>query len=67
MNENDFSNIGFDYGIKPFFMLVGDIELSDLFKKADCRGILYMFAKDEKDKMIPVQMAFLFQKLCSSH
>lgn len=61
MNENDFSNIGFDYGVKPFFMLVGDIEFSDLFKKADCRGMLYIFEKGEKEEMIPVQMAFLFQ------
>lgn len=61
MNENDFSNIGFDYGVKPFFMLVGDIEFSDLFKKANCRGMLYIFEKGEKEEMIPVQMAFLFQ------
>ena len=59
MNENDFSNIGFDYGVKPFFMLVGDIEFSDLFKKADCRGMLYIFEKSETEEMIPVQMAIL--------
>lgn len=61
MKEDDFSNIGFDYGVKPFFMLIGDIEFSDLFKKADCKGMLYIFEKGEKEKMIPVQMAFIFQ------
>lgn len=61
MNKNDFSNIGFDYGLKPHFILVGDIEFSELFTKADCRGILYMFAQGERDELIPVQMAFIFQ------
>ena len=61
MNKNDFSNIGFDYGIKPFYILVGDIEFSTLFTKADCKGILYMFAKGVKDEMIPVQMVFIFE------
>ena len=42
-------------------MVVGNIEFSDLFKKADCRAILYIFEKDEEDEMIPVQMAFLFE------
>lgn len=61
MNRNDFSNIGFDFGVKPFFIIVGDIEFSDLFRKADCKGILYIFEKRETDEMIPVQMAFLFK------
>jgi len=61
MNENNFSNIGYDYGVKPFFMIVGDIEFSDLFKKADCKGMLYIFGKEDTGEMIPVQMAFLFQ------
>lgn len=61
MNKNDFSNIGFDYGLKPHFILVGDIEFSELFTKADCRGILYMFAQGKRDELIPVQMAFIFQ------
>jgi hypothetical protein len=58
---NDFSNIGFDYGVRPFYMLLGDLEFSDLFKKADCRGVLYMFGKEDNDEMFPVQIAFLFQ------
>lgn len=62
MNENNFTNIGFDYGLKPFLMLVGDIEFSDLFTKADCRGVYYMFRQgNSEDEMIPVQMAFMFQ------
>lgn len=58
---NDFSKIGYDYGIKPFFMIVGDMEFSDLFRKAECIGVLYMFAKDNNDNMIPMQMAFIFK------
>jgi hypothetical protein len=62
MSENNFTNIGFDYGVKPFLMLVGDIEFSDLFLKADCRGVSYVFRRgDSEDEMIPVQMAFMFQ------
>ena len=59
--KNNFSNIGYDYGVKPFFMIVGDIEFSDLFKKADCKGMLYIFGKEDTGEMVPVQMAFLFQ------
>ena len=58
---NDFSKIGYDYGVKPFFMIVGDMEFSDLFRKAECIGVLYMFAKDNNDNLIPVQMAFIFK------
>lgn len=62
MSEINFTNIGFDYGVKSFLMLVGDIEFSDLFLKADCRGVLYVFrGGDSEDEMIPVQMAFMFQ------
>ncbi len=61
MSKNNFSNIGYDYGVKPFFMIVGDIEFSDLFKKADCKGMLYIFGKEDTGEMVPVQMAFLFQ------
>lgn len=61
MNKVDFSNIGYDYGIKPFFMLVGDMEFSGLFTKANCKGVLYIFEKSVHDEMYPVQLAFLFQ------
>ncbi|MFC5683594.1 hypothetical protein ACYE2N_00495 [Flavobacterium sp. MAHUQ-51] len=62
MSENNFTNIGFDYGVKPFLMLVGDIEFSDLFTKADCRGVSYIFRQGKnQEEMIPVQMAFIFQ------
>lgn len=62
MNENNFTNIGFDYGVKPFLMLLGDMEFSDLFKKADCRGVSYIFRQGKsQEEMIPVQMAFMFQ------
>ena len=61
MAQLDFSNIGFDYGVKPFFMIVGDMEFSNLFKEADCNGILYISDKGDGEEMLPVQMAFLFQ------
>jgi len=58
---NNFLKIGYDYGVKPFFMILGDMEFSDLFRKAECIGVLYMFAKDNKDCMIPMEIAFLFK------
>jgi len=61
MSKIDFSKIGYDYGIKPHFMIVGDINFSELFKKADCLGMLYMFTKSDKDEMIPCQIAFIFK------
>ncbi|MDR6460481.1 hypothetical protein J2786_003615 [Chryseobacterium vietnamense] len=62
MSKNNFTKIGFDYGVKPFFILLGDMEFSDLFKKADCRGVVYIFRQGEnEEEMIPVQMAFMFQ------
>lgn len=62
MSNNDFTKIGFDYGVKPFFILLGDMEFSDLFKKADCRGVVYVFKRgDSEEEIIPVQMAFMFQ------
>lgn len=61
MSEPDFSNIGYDYGIKPFFMLLGDMEFSELFTKAGCIGVLYIFGKSSQGEMYPVQLAFLFQ------
>lgn len=61
MSQIDFANIGYDFGIKPVYMLVGDNEFSELFKKASCQGVLYIFAKGEDETLFPVQMAFLFE------
>jgi hypothetical protein len=58
---NDFSNVGYDYGVKPIFMIIGDMEFSDLFKRAECIGMQYVFGKDSNDEIFPVQMAFLFK------
>lgn len=61
MVEIDLSGVGYDYGIKPFFLLVGGVEFSDLFIKAGCRGMIYMFGEGGPDGPIPVQMGFLFK------
>jgi len=61
MSENNFTKIGFDYGVKPFYLLLGDIEFVDLFTEADCRGVAYLFkAGNSQAEMIPVQMLFIF-------
>lgn len=60
-NEINFTKVGHDFGVKPYYMLVGDMEFSDLFKKADCNGILYVFEENDSDEVVPVQMAFVFK------
>lgn len=59
---NDFSKIGYEYGLKPHIVLIGDNAFSNYFAEAKCLGLIYVFGSDEKDNQIPVQIAFLFQK-----
>lgn len=61
MSKINFRDIGYDYGIKPIWMVLGDIEFSELFIKANCNGVVYIFYKDDKGEKIPVQMAFIFE------
>jgi len=61
MNKLDFSKIGFDYGLKPHIMLVGDPEFSNLFKAAKCIGLSYEFSKGEKDLIKPESLSFMFE------
>lgn len=61
MNKLDFSKIGFDYGLKPHLMLVGDPEFSNLFKAAKCIGLSYEFSKGEKDLIKPESLSFMFE------
>lgn len=42
MGKNNFTKIGFDYGVKPFYILLGDMEFSDLFKRLTV-GVLPIF------------------------
>lgn len=51
---------GFDFGIKPNYMIVGDIEFPVLFQQAECLGIAYIFEKIN-NKLLPVQIAFQFK------
>lgn len=60
MSKNNFSNIGYEYGVKPFLMLASNTEFSNLFLKAKCNGMLYKFKK-ENSEMIPVRMSFWFE------
>lgn len=61
INKMDFSKIGFDYGLKPHLMLVGDPEFSNLFKAAKCIGLSYEFSKGEKDLIKPESLSFMFE------
>ncbi|MCL2650489.1 MAG: hypothetical protein FWD60_05600 [Candidatus Azobacteroides sp.] len=58
---NDFSKIGYEYGVKPYMILVGDIDYANYFVEAKCLGLLYMFRVDCNDNHIPAQIAFMFQ------
>lgn len=57
----NFTKVGHDFGVKPYYMLVGDMEFSHLFQKANCNGVLYVFEENDSNEKIPVQMAFVFQ------
>jgi len=54
----NFSDIGYDYGIKQTILLVGNAEFSELFHKASFKGMAYKFTLDEKK---PVQLFFMFE------
>jgi hypothetical protein len=58
---NDFSKIGYEYGVKPHMIVLGDIEFSKYFVAAKCLGLLYVFSVDDRNNHIPAQIAFLFQ------
>nr|WP_309756590.1 hypothetical protein [Flavobacterium sp.] len=57
----DFSKIGFDYGLKPHLMLVGDPEFSNLFKAAKCTGLCYELSKAVNDLIKPEPLSFMFE------
>lgn len=62
MSKNNFSGIGYDYGVQPFLIILGDGEFCELFQKAKCLGIQYMFRYGaNNEEMIPVQIAFIFR------
>jgi hypothetical protein len=58
---NDFSKIGYEYGLKPHMILIGDIDFSKYFTEAKCLGLIYAFGINEANNQVPVQIAFLFQ------
>jgi hypothetical protein len=58
---NDFSKIGYEYGIKPCMILIGDVDFANYFVEAKCLGMLYAFSIDDDNNHIPVQLAFVFQ------
>ncbi|MGB5988697.1 MAG: hypothetical protein WBG43_03030 [Marinifilaceae bacterium] len=58
---NNFSQIGFDYGMKPYLIAVSDMEFSDLFIEAKCLGILYAFEKGNDGVDIPIGLYFLLK------
>jgi hypothetical protein len=58
---NDFSKIGYEYGVKPYMILLGDIDFANYFVEAKCLGLIYAFGVDNNNNHIPVQIAFVFQ------
>lgn len=59
---NDFSKIGYEYGVKPYFMIVSDIEFANYFQQAKCLAINYVFDYRDMNNPEPVQLGFLFEK-----
>jgi hypothetical protein len=58
---NDSSKVGYEYGIRPDMILLGDMDFSKHFIDAKCLGLMYMFGIDNKSNQVPVQIAFIFQ------
>lgn len=54
-------NVGLDYGIKPTMALLSNIEFPDLFKKANCSGLMYGFCPDSSGEEIPHELSFMMQ------
>lgn len=54
--KSEVSQTGFDYGTKPFMMLVADTEFSSNFDKAECVGLAYGADKSQQ----PAELAFNF-------
>jgi hypothetical protein len=58
---NFFSEMGYDYGVKPYFLVIGDVEFADFFQKAKCLGLLYIFDNPNFSKAQPTEISFLFE------
>lgn len=59
---NDFSKIGYEYGVKPYFIILSDMEFANHFQQAKCLGINYVFNYRDMSNPEPVQLGFLFEK-----
>jgi hypothetical protein len=50
---------GYDMGVKPRMIIVGDMEFANHYHSAVCIGIGYIFKKAPDQTMIPVEMGFM--------
>ncbi|MDB5002098.1 MAG: hypothetical protein JWQ34_323 [Mucilaginibacter sp.] len=54
-------NVGLDYGLKPIMALISNIEFPDLFKKANCTGLIYGFCPNTSGEEIPHELSFMME------
>jgi len=54
-------NAGLDFGLKPTMALLSNIEFPDLFKKANCTGLIYGFCPDSTGSEIPHELSFMME------
>lgn len=50
---------GFDYGLKPRLMLVGDISFPEYFQKAKCVAVAFIHCTDSLGNQITTELGFL--------
>ena len=58
----DFSNTGFDFGLKPKVILIGDMQFANYFQEAKCIGLSYAFDRDPMlVGALPINLFFMFE------
>lgn len=57
---SSFGEIGFDFGVKPKYIVVGDTQFGDFFQDAKCIGLAYLVS-EANTRNIPIGLHFLFE------
>jgi len=62
MEPLDFSKTGFDFGVKPEVVLLGDMQFTNYFQEGRCIALSYAFDRDPKLLgAIPSNLFFVFE------
>lgn len=62
MKSLDFSKTGFDFGVKPKIVLLGDMQFANYFQEGKCIALSYAFDRDPRlVGAIPSNLFFVFE------